>query len=325
MPHGEPLMARIRFIDRKIRDGRFPNARSLAHEYEVSERTILRDIEYMRNMLDCPIEYDKKRRGFYYAEPAFALPNVSIRESELFALCVAEKALDQYRGTPLYGALASVFKKILSDLPEEMTVHYSWLNPDISFIVQSHTLIKHEIWETISTALYTRALLSIVHRKAGAGEATERIVEPYHMASYEGEWYLIAFCKLRKQILTFALSRIERAENLQETFVRPGSFRLDEYLGDNFGIMKEDKTHDVEIEFSSRASSYIRERIWREGQTIQESPDGGLLLRFKANSLKEVKRWVLGWGPMARVRAPSVLADEIMRDLRTAAENYARE
>jgi predicted DNA-binding transcriptional regulator YafY len=323
MQYGKPLMARIRFIDRKIREGAFPSGRKLASEYEVSVRTIHRDIEYMRDMLDCPIAYDSARRGFYYTEPAFALPNVSIRESELFALCVAEKALEQYRGTPLYGALASVFQKILSALPGETTVDYSWLNPDISFFQLSYTVIRHDVWEKISTALYTRSLLRITHRKAGAEEATDRLVEPYHMVSYEGEWYLIAFCRLRKQALTFALSRIEGAQRLDETFTKPATFSLGAYLGEHFGIMKENEDYDVEIEFTRQAASYIRERIWRNGQSIRENPDGSLLLGFKVNSLAEVKRWVLGWGPMAKVRSPEILKKEIRRDLLSAAENYS--
>ncbi|OHD63331.1 MAG: hypothetical protein A2176_00005, partial [Spirochaetes bacterium RBG_13_51_14] len=313
---------RIRFIDSKIRDGRFPNARNLADEYEVSERTIHRDIEYMRDMLDCPIGFDKKRRGYYYTEPAFALPNVSIKASELFALCVAEKALEQYRNPPLYDALSAVFGKILASLPDEITVRYSWLNPDITFIQQSYTVIEREIWDAISTALYTRSALKIIHRKAGADEATERTVEPYHMVSYEGEWYLIAFCTMRKQVLTFAISRIQKCEPLEKSFTLPDSFNLKEYLGENFGITVERETHRVKIEFMPGAAAYIRERVWREDQVLTELPSGGVSLSFTVNSLREVKRWVLCWGPMARVREPLILAEEIKRDIRAMADNY---
>jgi predicted DNA-binding transcriptional regulator YafY len=322
MQHGKPLMARIRFIDGKIRDGKYPNARTLADEYEVSERTIHRDIEYMRDMLDCPIEYDKKRRGFYYSEPAFALPNVSIKESELFALCVAEKALEQYRGTPLYATLAAVFEKILGALPDEAHVHYAWLNPDVTFIQRSYTNIDYATWESVSTALYTRTLLRISHRKAGSDEATERIVEPYHMVSYDGEWYLIAYCRLRGQVLIFAVSRILSCEQLKDTFDRPVPFDLKEYLGDNFGITIEEEAYCIEIEFMPEAAPYVRERVWREGQKIIELPNGGIVLSFTVNSLREMKNWVLGWGSRARVLSPQVLVDEVKRDLQDMTKNY---
>ena len=322
MQYGKPLMARIRFIDGKIRDGTYPNAHSLAKEYEVSERTIHRDIEYMRDMLDCPIEYDKKRRGFYYSEPAFALPNVSIKESELFAMCVAEKALEQYRGTPLYATLATVFKKILGALPDEAHVHYSWLNPDVTFIQRSYTKIDYATWEEVSTALYTRSLLRISHRKAGSFKATERVVEPYHMVSYEGEWYLVAYCRLRGQVLIFAVSRFESCHRLDDTFARPVSFDLRKYLGENFGITVEEETYNIEIEFMPDAAPYVRERVWHEGQKISELPNAGVVLSFSVNSLREIKGWVLSWGSRARVLSPKVLVDEIKRDLQDMAKNY---
>lgn len=322
MQHGKPLMARIRFIDGKIRDGRFPNARSLAEEYEVSERTIHRDIEYMRDMLDCPIEYENTKRGFYYSEPAFALPNVTIKESELFAMCVAEKALEQYQGTPLYATLANVYKKILGALPDEAHVHYSWLNPDVTFIQKSYTNIDYATWEAVSTALYTRSLLRISHRKAGSEEATERVVEPYHMVSYEGEWYLVAYCRLRGQVLIFAMSRIFSCEPMSETFDRPASFDLKQYLGQNFGITIEEESYNIEIEFMPESAPYVRGRVWHENQNIKELPDGRVVLSFSVNSLREIKGWVLSWGSRARVLSPQVLVDEVRRDLKDMADNY---
>ena len=108
----KPQHRRLLFIDRKIKSKSYPNCTSLAREWECSTKTIQRDLEYIQDELDAPIKYDAIRHGFYYTEPNFSLPAVNISESDLFAVFIAEQALSQFRNTPVYGKLRSVFAKI---------------------------------------------------------------------------------------------------------------------------------------------------------------------------------------------------------------------
>ena len=107
---------------REIAKGRYPNCSQLAGDYEVSVKTIQRDLDYMRYRLDAPIGYSAKHRGYWYTEPNYQLPAISIKESDLFAIYLAEKLLTQYEGTPLYDSLRSVFRKIEESLPARTTV-----------------------------------------------------------------------------------------------------------------------------------------------------------------------------------------------------------
>ena len=84
----------VLLIDQKIREGTAPNCGRLAQELEVSRRTILRDIDFMKYDLAAPLEYDPGKRGYVYSEPNWVMPSVRITEGELFALLVAEKALE---------------------------------------------------------------------------------------------------------------------------------------------------------------------------------------------------------------------------------------
>lgn len=108
----KPQHSRILFVDRKISEGRYPNCRTLAEEWEVSRKTIQRDLDYMRYQLDAPIEYSCDKRGYYYTEKNFNLPALAIRESDLFAIYLAEKVLAQYEGTPIYDNLRRSSKKL---------------------------------------------------------------------------------------------------------------------------------------------------------------------------------------------------------------------
>ena len=87
---------------RRYRSGSYPNARTLAEGYEVSDKTIKRDLEYLRDSLDAPVEYDTRKRGYYYSDPHYRFSIMHITERDLFALYIAEKVLQQYRGTQVY-------------------------------------------------------------------------------------------------------------------------------------------------------------------------------------------------------------------------------
>ena len=319
----KPLLGRLQFIDQKLREKKYPNCVQMAREYEVADRTIHRDIEYMRNSLDAPIAYDKKRRGFYYTEDNYVFQGIRIKESDLFAICIAEKALELYANTPLYDKLSAVFEKIRSFLPDSVTVRSGLLDDRFTFLQESATRIDEEIWDTVAEGLRTGRKVEIVHRKAGGGEPTTRRVCPYHILNFRGEWYLVGHCSLRDSVVRFAMSRILSARLTNESFRVPADFRIADFLGDHFGIMTEDGEYRVRVQFSREQAPYVEERTWHGGQTVERNADGTLVLSFPANSLFEVKRWVLSWGADARVLEPEVLARQVRDELAAAAGRYS--
>jgi predicted DNA-binding transcriptional regulator YafY len=319
----KPLLGRLQFIDQKLREKSYPNCVRMAKEYEVTSRTIHRDIEHMRTMLDAPIEYDKNRRGYYYTEENYQFPGIRIRESDLFAICIAEKALALYANTPLYDKLSTVFEKIRSFLPDSVTVRTGLLDDRFTFLQESATSIDPEIWETVAEGLRTGTQVEIIHLKAGGEEPTLRNVSPYHIVNYRGEWYLIGRCSIKGTVLRFAMSRIRSAKLTRDPFTVPEGFKLTDFLGTHFGIMTEDEEYRVRIEFSREQAPYVEERNWHGGQTIERNSDGTIVLSFPANSLFEVKRWVLSWGADARVLEPDILARQVRDELGKAAGRYS--
>ena len=76
-------LSRIARIDAEIRSETFPNSEELAAKLEVSPRTILRDIEYLKDFYNAPITYNFSKRGFYYTEPNFFIRSVMLSKEEL--------------------------------------------------------------------------------------------------------------------------------------------------------------------------------------------------------------------------------------------------
>jgi predicted DNA-binding transcriptional regulator YafY len=121
-------------IFRAIKTQRRPNCTELAKTLEVSPKTVQRDVDYMRYQMSLPIEYDKERHGFYFTEEVTHFPAIHITESELVALLVARKAVEQYANTPFQKPLADAFQKLTAGLDSQ--VSFSWHELDQTFDVR---------------------------------------------------------------------------------------------------------------------------------------------------------------------------------------------
>jgi len=324
MPKFKPQYRRLLFIDRKIREKSYPNCTHLAKEWEVSAKTIQRDIEYLTYELDAPLEYDSAKRGYYYTESQFSLPAINISESDLFAVYIAQNALRQFRNTPIHKTLASIFAKIQDSLPNKTAAQPQWLDDRIITFAEPCTRLSPEIWDTIAKAIRDNKRLKICHAGPGEKACTERKVDPYYLVSHKGEWYLSSHCHNRNSIRTFAVSRIRKAEILEETFTMPAAMTQHKMYGDQLGVIWKPEFHKVRIRFSPEVAPYIRERQWHPAQKIKDQRNGGLILEFTTNHLNEVKDWVLSWGAGARALAPKGFVEKVRNALQAALRGYDR-
>lgn len=111
-PHqSRPQSLRRTTIHTQITQGKFPNCTTLAKLLEISKKTVAREIEYMRDTQGYPIEFDAAKRGYRYTEEVSNFPEVTITEGEFFALLIAQKAIEQYRGTPLEKKAGRLLRK----------------------------------------------------------------------------------------------------------------------------------------------------------------------------------------------------------------------
>src|SRR5262245_31480540 len=236
LPLSRPPLERMMRIHQAIQSGRYPNASELARELEVSTKSIHRDIEFMRDRLGLPIEYDGRRFGYRYTQEVAAFPTLQITEGELFALLVAEKALQQYRGTTFEKPLLSAFKKMAASLPETVSLNLADWEQTISFRTSAEPILKLQTFDTLAKATAQRKQLIITYRKPGQSEGEPRTIDPYHLANINGEWFLFAFDHQRNGIRTFVPARITDVQLAGKTFDRPQKFSVQKRLHDSFGV-----------------------------------------------------------------------------------------
>jgi predicted DNA-binding transcriptional regulator YafY len=309
--HSRPPLERMLRIHQALQSGRHPNAAQLAVELEVTSKTVHRDLEFMRDRLGLPLEFVHARNGYHYTEPVEAFPTLQITEGELFALIVAEKALQQYRGTSFEKPLLSAIRKMEQSLPDTISVSLNDVEQTISFRMRAEPILNLEVFDALARATAQRQQVRFSYRKPGRREAESRLVDPYHLANINGEWFLFGFDHARQDIRTFVPARILKLERTGSTFVRSARFSLEQRLRDSFGVVSGQGAHRVVLRFTAAVADFIREKKWHESQKLRERPRGVVELELRLSSLVEVERWVLSWGGNAVVIEPVALRDAV--------------
>ena len=300
-------------VHEHLQSGRRTNCRTLADSLEVSQRTILRDIDFMRDQLGLPIEYDHATRGFFYSREVVQFPSLKISEGELVALSVARKALAQYRGTPYEKPLRDAFDKLTAGLRDQ--IQFSW-NGDqessISFRAAGQSVSDLGIFETTSQAVLQSEELEFFYLKLGGEQAEKRRVQGLHLACIDNQWYLFGRDLHRAgSIRTFALTRMERVKNTGCRFEKPADFSLEAHLAGSFGVFSSQAAEPVRLRFDVFSARLIRERDWHPSQHLAANLDGSLELSMHIGVSPEVERWVLGWGEHVEVLTPLKLRASI--------------
>lgn len=307
---------RLLQIDEEIRSGKFPNATSLSKKIEVSSRTIQRDIEYMRDMYNAPIEFDAYKNGYYYTEENFYIKSVPLSEGELFSVALFDQLLEQYRNTPLENDLRSVFKKIEMSLPNKITLDSSFLQNQTTFIPDQMGTINPENFSKVFSALKNRHVLDFEYRPLQKTTWMTRRINPLHAVCQKGNWYVMGFCHDKKDIRVFNFSRMQNVTESKEEFDIPEDFNPDKYFDKEIGIwLSATKKYTVELLISAEIGTFALERSWNKNQKIEQREDGSVWVSFETTQLPEVKRWVLGQGKTVKVLGPDELIAQVKEEV----------
>jgi proteasome accessory factor B len=309
-------------IHQLIQDQSYPNCGRVAREFEVSVRTIKRDVDFMKCRLNLPIEYDPKRYGFFYTSPVEQFPGVTISEAEMFALLIAQKAVERYEGTPFQKPLQSAFAKLAGQLDARARLTLNGLDRALSFRPLGPGEADEAAFATLAQAVHQHQVVEFRYRKLGQRRPALRRVHPHHLACVDSVWYLFAHDVDRGALRTFVLTRMAGVRTTGEPFVPRADFRADDYLRGSFSVFRGGDDYEVAIDFDAWAADLLRGRKWHASQQFQEMPRGGCRLVLRLNNLEEIERWVLSWGHHATVIRPRELARRIRQTARSLTARY---
>lgn len=308
-------MQRIYHIHEAVESGRLPNCSTLATELEVTPKTVQRDINFMRDRLGLPIEYDDQSHGFRYTADVSTFPVFEVSAEELAGLFLARQAIESVRGTQLEQTMRDVFAKLTRSM--EGKVKFAWADLDraLSRKPQGVTKTDLKLFGTLAEAVMEQREIEFGYRKLGSEMTEKRRIQPYHLGEVDHCWYLIGRDTDRDALRTFAFPRIRGAKMKADRFDVPEDFDGPAYLGTSFGIWTDpdnpDFKQEVRIELSGYAARLVQERRWHPSQQVTplNATASRVEVRFEVGRLEELVRWTLSWGSQAKVREPKELCD----------------
>lgn len=314
IPFYRPALRRIRAIHEAIAGGACPNADALAERFEMSRRTVVRDIEFLRDSFGAPVRFDAGQNGYVYAEP-YALPaDVRLTEGELVALYVAERCLEAESDTPTVALIRRALSKLEERLPDAVRVSTEGLEAALGAVPRGAREGDPEVFRALLRAVDKRQRLQIAYHSLHRERAKPRRVDPLRVVRVGGDWYLIAFDHARKKVLQFVPSRIRSLRPTGETFDAPRGFSLEEHLGGAFRIFTTGRRPArVRLRFWPPASRIAQERFIHPTARWTDDQVGGAFLEMRVETSPELVSWILGWLPDVEVLAPRGLRDSVAR------------
>jgi predicted DNA-binding transcriptional regulator YafY len=313
-------------MDREVRAGRYPNARTIGQHFEVTTKTAQRTLDFMRDRLRLPLDYSAERRGWYYTEPTHGLAAIELTEGDLITILLAERLAREYRGTAIGLQVEEAFAKVLGAMTDTVSIDFEALVEAYSFEATATTELDPQIFQRLGRAASERSSIEMTYFTAGRGELTERRADPLHLRNYLSEWYLVAFDHLRGEVRDFHLGRIRELTVLNEQFDWPEGFDLSTYLDSGFAMMRGREPFQVELIFDEYQARWIRERgRVHPSEQREELPNGELLLRMKVSALDGVKRFVMQYGAHVEVISPEAFRNSIRESIENLRVMYKQQ
>jgi predicted DNA-binding transcriptional regulator YafY len=318
-----PPMERMWRIHQILTGGAYPNCTGLSAELEVSAKTVMRDIEFMRDRLGLPLEYDAVKHGFRYTAAVRDFPTMKVSQGEVAALLLAQQSLEQFRGTPFERPLTGAFRKLSQSLGGDMEVAWHELEQALSVRRSGVGLADMQVFDALAKAVTDREEIEFSYHKLAGEKPEKRTVRPYHLGCIEDQWYLFGHDAARGAIRTFALPRIRGVERTGTKFRRPKDFSVGKLLEGSFAVFEGRNAKPVKILFRGVAARLVAERSWHPTQKIK--PHGKhAALTMHVGLSPDLVQWILGWGGEAEVLGPAELRQRVACAAAGAAAVYRR-
>lgn len=301
---------RLLAIVLELQARKWVRAEDLAATFEVSKRTIYRDMLALDES-GVPV-VSIPGQGYSLVEGYF-LPPLTFTTDEAIMLLLGADFVGQHFDTQYRGAAQSASRKIMVVLPEHLRREVEYLESSIRFITFNEPAAP-ETLQKLRRAIIQRRTVSFRYHARESNETNPREADPYALLHIGGVWMLVAYCHLRRDVRHFRLDRMEDVAVLDKVFERPPDFKI--LLND-----QDDRTVVVRALFDHEAARRVKEAP-SGYQVAQEAHPDGLLVTLTVRQPGDVLNWLLGWGSHVRVLEPDSLRELLAREADALLENH---
>lgn len=297
-------------------------------ELEVSRATFKRDIEYMRDRLNAPIEWDRSDGGYRYAANAKAqqqsLPGLWFNASEAYALLMMQSLLSEMQ-PGLLGPHIEPLKARLRAVIESGSHPAVDVESRVKLLNVAARHVPDKNFEVVAAALLGRQRLQISYYSRIRDDISMREVSPQFLIHYRGNWYLGAWCHQKDAMRSFSMDAIQQAVVLSKASKSVSKKELAGFVGQGYGIFSGSSVRWAKLRFSAERARWVARELWHPEQKTTEHPDGSLTLELPFTDMRELSMDILRQGRHVEVVEPRELRDEVRAELQRALQIYEKD
>jgi len=314
-------------IDQLLNDRRSVPMVTLIEELGVSQATIKRDLEYMKDRLNAPITWDRSLRGYRFESSMpnaskYSLPGLWFNSQEIFALLTMHQLLSNLGNgliTPHIEPLLARLNALMGsqdDSAEEIRKRIRILHMAARTEHPAH-------FEAVASATIKRKRLRVFYHARSSDEVTEREISPQRLVHYRDNWYLDGWCHLRNGLRSFSVDAIQSAEILEKKARHVSEKTLNAILLSSYGIFSGKANRCARLRFTPTQARWVASEQWHPKQRSRFEADGSYLLEIPYSNDGELIMDILRYGPDVEVLSPARLRAKVKKRLETALSRYS--
>lgn len=280
-------------------------APELAERFEVSRRTINRDVEALC-AAGIPLVTRQGRGGGISIMEGYRIDRTLLTSGEMQAILAGLRSLDSVSGTDRYGRL---MEKLSIGSRDILTGEQSIL---IDLSSWSKAAVAPKI-ELIQSAIHSGTLLEFTYHTR-TGESLRR-VEPYYLIFKWSSWYLWGYCRLREGVRMFKLDRMQDLRATQDRFARRELPAPDLSGGNMFP-----GTIQVKARFAPECRYQLMEEYGPDCYTV--TPEGRLMVELRFADEEYLLGWILSFGDRAELLEPVELRRKLAETAARIQDRY---
>ena len=312
-------------IDRLLKERKLVSFELFKSELGMSPASVKRDLAYMRDRFNAPIEYDRDANGYRFGAPrtgpVYQLPGLWFNASEVLALLSTLRMLGDLQPGVLDGQIEPLRERLRAILGSG---DHSWeeVEKRIRIFQPERRAGDPAHFGVIAAAVLKRAKLWIRHYNRKNDQETEREVSPQRLVHYRDNWYLDAWCHLRTDLRSFAVDAIREARLVEAMAKEIAAAELDEHLGAGYGIFAGRKVEWATLRFTPAAARWVSAQSWHPKQRSRVEKDGSYYLELPYSEAPELVMEILKYGADVEVMGPAPLRERVSEALKQAAVQY---
>ena len=320
-------MERLHRIKYMIQTRKCVPKSAFLEELEISPATFKRDLEYLRDRMNASIIYDRYENGYKFENEEqgnkVELPGLWFSQEEATALVLMQHLLSSLDQGGLIGPHIAPLTNLIDGILGQAETPAKELRKRLRVFGMAARKSPVSHFSEIGSALLNRGRLQIAYYSRSSDEITDREISPQRLIYYRDNWYVDAYCHMRKELRSFSVDGIRSAALTNKKADDVSEKTLQENFAQSYGIFSGRATKRAKLRFTPGRARWVSSEQWHGQQEGSFDEDGYYTLEFNYNQDPELVMDILKHGSGVEVIGPVSLKNKVKAELEKALKGYA--